>query len=202
MRAPRIAAIVLAAGLSSRMGSNKLLAPVNGVPLLRRTVEAAVAAHLEPVIVVTGHEAKEVEQALAGLPVRFVSNPRYAEGQSTSLRLGVQAVPETSDGVMVLLGDMPEVPPALLERMIAAFSPVEGRAICIASAGGKRGNPVLWARRFLPEMEGITGDTGAKHLIARYDDAVCEVEGDASVLRDVDTPEALAALRARLQAPK
>jgi molybdenum cofactor cytidylyltransferase len=199
MRAPRIAGVVLAAGMSSRMGSNKLLAAVDGVPLIRRTVEAVVAAHVRPVIVVTGHQAKEVEDALAGLPVQFVFNPRYAEGQSTSLRLGVQAVPESADGVFVILGDMPEISAVLLDRMIAGFAPAEGRAICIATAGGKRGNPVLWARRFIPEMEGVTGDTGAKHLIARYDEAVCEIEADPAVLRDVDTPEALDALRARVK---
>jgi molybdenum cofactor cytidylyltransferase len=82
--------------------------------------------------------------------------------------------------------------------MIAAFSPADGRAICVASAGGKRGNPVLWARRFFPEIETLSGDSGAKHLIGEHEEALCEVEADDSVLTDVDTPEALAALRQRV----
>jgi molybdenum cofactor cytidylyltransferase len=196
-RAPKVAGLVLAAGLSSRMGSNKLLAPVDGKPLIRRTVEAVRAAHVDPVIVVTGHEADAVKQALAGLDVTFASNPFYEEGLSTSLRAGLKAVPEGADAALVLLGDMPEVGGALIDRMIAAFSPEDGRAICVAASNGKRGNPVLWARRFFAEMEGVTGDTGAKHLIALNEDVVCEVETDDSVLSDIDTPDALAALRAR-----
>jgi molybdenum cofactor cytidylyltransferase len=200
MRAPRVAAIVLAAGLSTRMGQNKLLAPVGGKPLIRRTVEAVSASHVDPVIVVTGHQAGEIEQALANLRVRFVPNAHYAEGLSASLRAGLQAVPESADAALVLLGDMPEVKSGLLDRMLAAFSPEDGRAICVATANGKRGNPVLWARRFFAEMEAVTGDTGAKHLIAMNDPVVCEVEADDSVLTDIDTPDALAALRSRATA--
>jgi molybdenum cofactor cytidylyltransferase len=196
-RAPRVAALVLAAGLSSRMGLNKLLAPVKGKPLIRRTVEAVRAAHVDPVIVVTGHEAEGVKTALAGLDVTYAANPHYEEGLSTSLRAGLMAVPASADAAFVLLGDMPEVSSGLIDRMIAAFSPEDGRAICVAASNGKRGNPVLWARRYFAEMESVTGDTGAKHLIAMNEDAVCEIEADDSVLRDIDTPEALAALRSR-----
>jgi len=87
---------------------------------------------------------------------------------------------------------------ALLDRLIAAFNPVEGRSICVPTVRGKRGNPVLWARRFFPEIARLEGDSGAKHLIGEHGDLVCEVEmtGDAAVT-DIDTPEALAAWRAR-----
>jgi len=196
-RAPRIAGIVLAGGMSSRMGSNKLLADVGGMPLLRRTVASVTASELSPVIVVTGNAREETEAALRGLNVVFVHNPDYAEGLSTSLRAGLTAIPESADGAMVLLGDMPEVGPPLIARLVAAFSPDDGRAIVVATAKAKRGNPVLWAKRFFREMEQVTGDTGAKHLIAAHEDVVCEVAAGDSAFHDIDTPEALAAFRAR-----
>ncbi len=199
-RAPRIAAVVLAAGLSSRMGSNKLLAAWHGEPLLRRSVAAVLQSEARPVIVVTGHEDTRVAEALAGLDVTLVHNPQYGEGLSTSLRAGIRAVPGQCDGALVLLGDMPELSPRLLDRMIAAFSPADSRAICVATANGKRGNPVLWARRFFTEFEALSGDAGAKHLIGEHEETVCEIEADNSVLTDVDTPEALAALRLRTPA--
>nr|TFG54498.1 MAG: hypothetical protein E4H34_02550 [Hyphomicrobiales bacterium] len=94
---------------------------------------------------------------------------------------------------------MPEIPSSLIARMLAAFSPADGRAICVASAHGKRGNPVLWARRFFAEIEQLNGDSGAKHLIGAHDGFVCEVEADETAFNDVDTPEALAALKRRLE---
>jgi molybdenum cofactor cytidylyltransferase len=182
------------------MGSNKLLAEWRGKPLLRSTVEAALKSGAKPVIVVTGHENAKVEAALQGLDVRFVHNPDYAEGLSTSVKSGLRAVPATLDGTLLLLGDMPEITPALLDRMIAAFSPADGRAICVAVHGHTRGNPVLWGKTFFSEIDDLKGDAGAKHLIAAHEDLVCEIEADAAVLRDIDTPEALAELRANAPA--
>jgi molybdenum cofactor cytidylyltransferase len=201
LRAPRIAAVVLAAGLSSRMGSNKLLAEWRGKPLLRWTVEAALASEAKPVIVVTGHESANVEAALEGLGVKIVHNLHYAAGLSASLKCGIRAVPANSDGAIVMLGDMPEISASLLDRMIAAFSPADGRAICVAVHEHARGNPVLWARRFFPEIESLSGDVGAKTLIAAHEDVVCELEAGKTVLRDIDTPDALAALRSGADAP-
>jgi molybdenum cofactor cytidylyltransferase len=201
LRAPRIAAVVLAAGLSSRMGSNKLLAEWRGKSLLRWTVETALASEASPVIVVTGHESAKVEAALKGLDVRIVHNLHYASGLSASLKAGIRAVPANSDGAIVLLGDMPEIAASLIDRMIAAFSPPDGRSICVAVHEHRRGNPVLWARRFFSEIETLSGDVGAKELIAAHEDAVCDIETDGAVLRDIDTPDALAALRAGVAAP-
>jgi molybdenum cofactor cytidylyltransferase len=195
-RAPKIAAVVLAAGLSSRMGSNKLLAEWRGKKLVRLVAEAALESQARPVIVVTGHEAAKVEAALQGLDVAFVYNPAYADGLSTSLKAGIRAAPETADGALVLLGDMPEIRGGLINRMIAGFSPVDGRAICVAMHDHQRGNPVLWARRFFAEIESVRGDQGARQLFAAHDDLICEIESGGAVLRDVDTPDALAALRA------
>ncbi len=195
--APRIAALVLAAGQSRRYGAeNKLLVDLEGKPLVRRAVEAAQASQAERVLLVTGHACDDVEAAVAETGVATVHNPDYAEGLSTSLRCGLAGLPEEIDGVLVLLGDMPRVEAVILDKLIAAFDPVEGRAICIPTVRGKRGNPVLFARRFFAEAMEIAGDVGAKPLIAAHAESVAEVpvEGEA-VLLDVDTPEALARLR-------
>jgi molybdenum cofactor cytidylyltransferase len=193
---PRIAALVMAAGRSSRMGvANKLLAEVDGVPMVRRAVEAALAASARPVVVVTGHEQGKVQAALRGCKVAFAHNPDYAAGMSTSLKRGFAALPEDIDGAVVCLADMPRVAAGVLDRLIAAFNPLEGRAICVPVWRGKRGNPVLWARRFFAEMGELEGDVGAKHLIGEHADLVAEVQmPDDAVLTDIDTPEALALL--------
>ncbi len=196
-RLPKIAAIVLAAGMSSRMGSNKLLAEVAGKPLIRHAVEAAQASAASPVIVVTGNAGETVRQALAPLGPLFVDNRDFSKGLSASLKCGLKAVPADCDGAIVLLGDMPGISATLIDRLIAAFDPGEDRAICVATRHGKRGNPVLWARRFFPEMLAIEGDVGARQLIGHYAELVCEVEaGDDAPLTDIDTPEALRAYRA------
>jgi molybdenum cofactor cytidylyltransferase len=194
-RAPRIGAIVLAAGQSRRMGPvNKLLADVGGRPMVSHAVDAVLASKAQPVVVVLGHEPERVEAALAGRAVTFVRNPDYAQGLSTSLKRGIAALPADLDGVIVALGDMPNVTAAHIDKLIAAYDPVEGRTICVPTFNGKRGNPVLWDKRFFREMGEIAGDVGARHLIGEHDDLVCEVAmPDSGVLIDLDTPEALAA---------
>ena len=197
-RAAKIATIVLAAGLSSRMGQNKLLAELGGKPLLRHAVDAAGASAADPLIVVTGNQSEAVAAALAGTRATIVRNPDFANGLSTSLKSGIAALPDDCDGAVVLLGDMPGVTAALIDRLIAGFSPADGRAICVATHGGKLGNPVLWARRFFAEILALSGDIGAKHLIAANRELVCEVEADDDgPLADIDTPDALTAYRAR-----
>ncbi len=189
---PRVTAVVLAAGQSRRMGSaNKLLLPVDGAPMVVRAVDAVLASRASALVVVLGHEAERVRAVLAGRQAMFVENPDYAEGLSTSLRRGLAAVPAEADAVLVCLGDMPRISAVQIDRLIAAFNPQEGRAICLPTHRGKRGNPVLWARRFLPEMMEVAGDVGARHLLGDYADHVCEVEMEESVLLDIDTPEAL-----------
>jgi molybdenum cofactor cytidylyltransferase len=200
--APRIAAVVMAAGRSSRMApANKLLTDIEGRVMVQRAVDAALASQASPVIVVTGHDGARVREALAGRDVRFIDNPDYAAGLSTSLRAGLAALDGMNlDGAVFLLGDMPLVTPAHIDRLIAAFNPTEGRAICVPSHRGKRGNPVLWASRFFPEMRALDGDQGARSLFRQHADLVCEVDmEDDGVLVDIDTPEALTALR---QAPR
>ncbi len=193
-RAPRVAAIVLAAGSSHRMGTNKLLAQIGGKPMVCHVVDAALASAAAPVLVVTGNERERVRGALEGYMVQFIENPEFASGLSSSLKRGLSMIPGNSDAAVILLGDMPGVNPVLIDKLIAAFNPAEGRAICVATHGGKRGNPVLFARRFFAEIAGIEGDVGARGLIGAYPDMVCDVEaGDDAPLIDIDTPEALAA---------
>jgi molybdenum cofactor cytidylyltransferase len=198
---PRVAALLLAAGQSSRMGGpNKLLAEIGGQPMVARTAQRLLSSHARPIIAVLGNQADDVDAALGRLPVERVRNPAFAEGLSTSLKRGIAALPPDIDGVIVCLGDMPLVAGRDLDRLIAAFNSLEGRAIVVPTRGGKRGNPVLWARRFLPEMAELAGDVGAKHLIGEHADQVFEVEMDSDgVLVDVDTPDALAALRDKMK---
>lgn len=197
----RVAALVLAAGRSTRMGAvNKMLAEIGGKPLVRIAAEQAVASHAQPVIVVTGHEREKVEAALKGLPVRFVHNTDYAEGLGTSLKAGIAAVPEEADAAVVCLGDMPQVDAALINRLIAAFDPERGALVVMPSIDGRRGNPVVWSRRFFHDLMAIQGDVGARHLIGNYAEAVVEVPvaGEAA-LTDVDTPESLLAVKAEIE---
>jgi molybdenum cofactor cytidylyltransferase len=194
----QVAAIVLAAGQSRRMGAdNKLLALVDGRPMVAHVVDAMLASRASPVIVVTGHEADRVRDALADRPVQWRHNPDYAEGLSTSLRVGLDALPEV-EGVLVALADMPRIKAAQVDRLIAAFHPTEGRAICVPTVRGKRGNPVLFATHLVPEMRQVSGDVGARHLIGAHVDEVIEIEmDDDAALLDIDTPAALLALRER-----
>jgi len=199
-----IAAIVLAAGRSTRMGGpNKLLAELGGKPLVRIVTEQVLGSKASSVTVVTGHQAAEVEKALAGLKVKFVRNPDFAAGLASSVRTGIAAVPETADGAVVCLGDMPLIDARLIDRLIEALEPDRGHLIAVPVSDNRRGNPVLWSRRFFRELMTLDGDIGARNLIARHAEAVVEVavEGHGAFL-DIDTPEALAAARQTSRQPE
>lgn len=193
--APRLGAIVLAAGRSSRMGeTNKLTLPWANKPMVCHPIDAALEAGLDPVVVVTGHQAERVEALFAGRPVSIVHNPRYAEGLATSLRAGLRALPYGVDGAAILLGDMPRVTPDHLRRLAAAFAPDEGRAIIVPTRNGRWGNPLVWGRRFFEEIGTLIGDRGARSVAETWPDLVAEVAmADDGVLMDLDTPEALRA---------
>jgi molybdenum cofactor cytidylyltransferase len=199
--ARNVAALVLAAGRSTRMGGpNKLLAEIGGRPLVRIVAEAALASHARPVIVVTGHQRERVEAALAGLPIDFVHNAHFADGLGTSLKAGIAALPAQSDGAIVCLGDMPQVDAAMIDRLVGALDPDKGALIAVPTIDGQRGNPVVWSRRFFPELMGVEGDIGARHLIGRYTEAVVEVPlTGTAALTDIDTPEALEAVKTELE---
>lgn len=195
---PLIGAIVLAAGRSTRMGGvNKLLCALEGVPLVSRAVEAVCASRCSQVMVVTGFEAELVEAALAGRPVSFTHNPAFGQGMSSSLRCGLRAMPRDLDAVLVILGDMPQIAADEIDALIDAYDP-DAPAIVVPERGGRRGNPVLWPRRYFDEMCAISGDVGARGLLERHADQVTSVsiQSDA-IFADVDTPDALASLEGR-----
>jgi molybdenum cofactor cytidylyltransferase len=192
-----VAAIILAAGRSTRMGGpNKLLAELGGKPLVRIVTEQALASRAQGVIVVTGHQADDVQKALHGLKVTFAHNPDFAEGLAGSVKAGIAAVPNSADGAVICLGDMPLIEARLIDRMIESFAPDRGNLIVVPVSDGRRGNPVLWSRRFFNELMTLDGDIGARHLIAKHGEAVAEVpvEGHSAFL-DIDTPEALETAR-------
>jgi molybdenum cofactor cytidylyltransferase len=191
----KIAGVVLAAGCSSRMAPrNKLLESIGGEPMVRRVARVAIASGARPIIAVTGYEAPAIAAALSGLEVTTVVNPDYADGLSTSLRRGLRALPPGIDGALICLGDMPGVDTMVLSALMAAFS--GAGAICVPVRNGRRGNPVLWGSRHFPEMMEITGDTGAKLLIARHEADVIEVEVSTdSIFDDVDTAAVLAHIK-------
>ena len=191
----RIAGIVLAAGKSSRMGENKLLLADSGVPIIARTVDHALEAGLAEVVVVVGHQLGDVRDALAGRNVRFTEAADFALGMSASLKAGIEAVSGEVDAAIVMLGDMPRVGPGLLRKLIAAYRPAEGKAIVVPVHDGKRGNPVLWDRRYFAAMRALSGDVGARHLIGEHAENVVEVEtSNELTFLDVDTPEAYSRL--------
>ena len=200
--APPIAAVVLAAGRSRRMAPhNKLLvADKTGKPMIARVVDNVLSSKARPIVVVTGHQAEQVENALGGRPVRYVHAQDYAEGLSASLKAGIAAVPEDCAAALVCLGDMPLVTGRMIDRLLECYDPDEGRLIVLPTFHGKQGNPMLWDRRFFPEILQISGDSGARFLVGKHMESVSEVEmADDAVLRDFDTTDSLSTLPQRLR---
>lgn len=186
----RIAAVVLAAGYSSRFGANKLLQLFRGKPLVWYAVEAATASKAEPVIVVTGNDSRLVKDTLAKMPVELVDNSDFSTGLSSSLKLGVKNVPPDCDGAIILLGDMPFVRPETIDRLLDVFSLPSFQGIAAPIYQGRRGNPVLWSRRFFQEILALEGDRGAKLLLTKYAGLIYELEvDDPGVHIDIDTTE-------------
>ena len=195
-KAPIIAAVILAAGKSTRMGENKMLADFRGRPLIRATVETVLKSSATPVVVVAGNQAEKVRAALDGLDVVIADNVDFAQGLSTSLRTGIAALPANVAGAVVCLGDMPLVEAAVIDRLIAAFNPIEGRLICAPTYDGKLGNPVLWGREFFAQISQLSGDRGARSLLDAHGDQLVEIPvADDAVLTDIDTPDVLERLR-------
>lgn len=187
-------AIVLAAGRSSRMGpDHKLLADWRGKPLVAHIVDAIAEAGLPRPIVVLGTRAAEIVAALAGRDATFVTAADHELGLAHSLRAGLAVVPKTWDAALICLADMPRIDAALLRALAAAPG-----AVAVPTWSGKRGNPVRWSRHHFAALMALEGDVGGKALLAAIAPPPTEVPGpDDAVLDDIDTPAALAALRAR-----
>jgi molybdenum cofactor cytidylyltransferase len=178
-------------------GANKLLEPIGGEPIVRRVAGIALKSGADPVIVVTGFDAARIAEAVHDLKVSIVHNPAFAEGLSSSLRAGLSALPPASDGALILLGDMPEIESSDLAALMAAFAAKDRQAICVPVRQGRRGNPVLWGAAYFAEMMHLSGDVGAKQLLARHPERVTEVAAVSDgIFADVDTPADLARLKA------
>lgn len=185
----QIAAIILAAGSASRMGSPKQLLDWGGRPLLRVVAEQALAGPFDQVLLVVGAAQIQVQAALEGLPLHIIANPDYAVGQSTSLRAGVAALGPQVAAALVLLGDQPFVTPAIVEQLVAEWRS-SGASIVAPVYAGQRGNPVLFARAVFPELLAIVGDQGARGVLSADPARVRLVAfDDARPLADIDTPE-------------
>lgn len=177
------------------MGGGKVLLPWRGRPLVVHIAEIALASRLSDMIIVTGDRADEVSAALHDLPVQLVYNPDYRAGLSTSLKAGIAAVPTHYDGALVMLADQPLLTTETIDRMLDSFA-VSDAPIIAPFAAGQRGNPVLFERALFSEFEALTGDEGARRIIAAFRDRIGKVEVDPKMLEDIDTPEAFAALAA------
>ncbi len=200
--APGVGAVVLAAGLSSRMApASKLLMHLGGRPLVRHVAETAIDTGLDPVTVVVGHDGDAIRAAVAGLPLRIINNNDYEEGVASSIRAGVRAIAAEVDAAVFLLGDMPLVAPRHLRPLLAEVAAEPDRGVCIPTYRGKRGNPVLWSARHFPRLLALSGDQGARVLFREFAAQIVEVEmPDDGVLVDVDTEAALETVLSRLAA--
>lgn len=194
----KVGAVVLAAGSGSRMGGgNKLLHAVGGVPMVRRAVNAALASRCTPVVVVTGFAAEDVQACLAGREVAFAHNPEHATGMASSLRRGLAALAGDIDAAVVLLADMPWIDGGHIDHLIAAFDPRRPKVV-VPMKDGRRGNPVLWPRRFFAEIQAVEGDVGARDVLRRHAGQIEPVAfDDDAIFADVDTPAALSDVAGR-----
>ena len=200
----RVAAVVLAAGRSVRMGDeDKLALEVGGAPMVRRVVETALAAGLEPVVVVTGPDSRSVRSIVGGQGdrrIEWVSNPDASEGMGTSVSAGITAVRGRGiAAAAILLGDMPLVTAETLRALMGAYEPGAGVTVCVPVIGARRGNPVLWGAGRFDDLCALSGDEGARGLLRRLEDEAREVAvADPGILMDIDDAAALADARRRI----
>jgi molybdenum cofactor cytidylyltransferase len=192
-----VAGVVLAAGSSTRMGRNKLLLQLDGESLLRRLVRRAVAARLDPVIVVVGFEAGRAVGELAGLPCRAVINPDYRRGLNGSLKAGVRAAPTTAAAALVMLADMPHVTTEMMETLVLRYR-ATGAGLVISDYEGVNAPPMLFDRTLFAELEAMEGDDGGKDVISRHRGEALVVSWPAAALDDLDLPEDYDRARTRL----
>ncbi len=183
-----VVGILLAAGTSRRFGDdNKLLAELDGEPVVRHAAGTLLATTLDEVVVIVGYQAAGVRDALNGLALEFVENPAYETGQATSVAAGIRAVRDRADAVLFALGDMPFVSPATIDSVIAAYSSGAGDAVA-AAVDGDRGNPVLFDARFFDDLADLDGDIGGREILCGHPAAVLVESGDPGVRQDIDTP--------------
>jgi molybdenum cofactor cytidylyltransferase len=185
-----VAAIVLAAGRGTRFGREpKLLARLGGRPLARRVVEAAAGSIADPVIVVTGHRADEIEASLQGLTIHIVHNASFAQGLSTSLKAGFAALPAKVKAAVVLLGDMPLIEADLINGLVNGWREMGQPAALVPTLNGKRGNPVVLSRELESMVNGLSGDAGAGPGLRGRNGVVEWPTTNPAILQDIDTQD-------------
>ncbi|WP_049757532.1 nucleotidyltransferase family protein [Candidatus Puniceispirillum marinum] len=195
----KITAIILAAGLSRRMqAGTKLLAPLGGTPLIRHSVKNICQTQFDEVIVVTGHKANSVIDALDGLPVTIVRNPDYTYGQASSIKAGLKAMAKDTDDVLIALGDMPLIPPILINELCAAHktNPAADNTITLPFCKGQRRNPVIFGNAFFELLAALQGDEGARPIIKDHASSISRIDWpDIAAFMDADTPQMLDTIR-------
>ncbi len=185
----KVAAIILAAGASLRMGKPKLLLPWQGKPIIHYAVNAALDSGLDPVLVITGKYHKEICQALSGTPVTIVENDNWLEGQSSSVRRGIEALPQDTLAVVFLLGDQPLIPASAISALVKHYLEAKTRPLVLAPRiDGKRANPVLFDKAVFPDLKLLTGDAGARQIFAQYPPTFIDMD-EPDLLLDIDSPE-------------
>lgn len=194
-----ISAIILAAGESTRMGAdNKLLLPFGPQPLIGHIAQTVLVSEADEVIVVLGHQADRVREALAAYDVAFAHNPRYREGMTTSIQAGVQAASTEAAGFMICLSDLPMIEPAELNQVMATFREAvrqDARHIIRPVYQGRPGNPVIFSAHYKPAILAHQDLQGCRRIVQQNRALVINVEMATNhVLRDVDTPDAYRAL--------
>ena len=192
MSAARIAAVVLAAGASTRMGRNKLLLPVDGLPMARRAAQLAIDAGAAPVVVVVGNEQHAVREALDGLECSFVINPEFTGPTSTSLHAGLRALPDDVDGVVILLADMVHVVASMVRTLINSTR--DDASLSVSRYGDVLAPPLLFRRALWPELLAWHGDGCGKAVVKAHQHEATFHDWPIEALRDVDTPDDYRAL--------
>ena len=188
-----IVGIILGAGRSRRMGlENKLVAEINGKPMIVHAIESVKNSRVNKTTLVTGYQREIVERAVQGIEIEIIYNPNFTEGLSSSIKSIGHKLTKNVDAVILCLGDMPGITSTHINSLIKAFKNNPNRQIVIPTYKGRRGNPVLWGKKHFPLLVNLSGDRGAKVLFQNNENNITEVQiEDEAILTDLDTPEAL-----------
>ena len=184
-----ICAIVLAAGCSSRMGTQKLLLPFGKSTIISHIVNQLIKSKVTKTYVVVGHRSEQVIEELSGKPITIVQNPEYQSGMLSSVRAGIRSLPQECDAVLIALGDQPSITTNLIDEMVRYFS-VTDKKIIVPKYNGKRGHPILLSTIFKNEILTNFDDIGLRGILRAYNNDVYEMNvTDCSVISDMDYPQ-------------